>query len=394
MIQQVIKKMRGIESKYIVMISVSMLLLIMVVTTVLKCVSNRKITERDGYRVITDVPGIEFQVNKEYCDYSTTILEISDNINFSEYQTYLYKNGTDTYCLFNISSYIIIAKKGTCFDFNNMDVDESLSVNSFDGIWFSPIGKSPVIESSEKKYKITVLGQVVITSLVYNDFSGTLTTLTKDGEEWSVFAGVTNRATDECRESLEYTVKSIMWQENHNIDDQIGNGLSTEESMLKLESTDMLNMGDIGVASIMNDYGGNYVDVQIRMDKVYSAEETRVLIDEYISSGDSYYQEMCAPEGTHFEAVAYSVKSNNSDTSYVDMRLCGIDGENLRHRGIIYPHITYDIANNVEEMDGWYTGYICYYAVPDGCTEYIISCGPKIDREDRHSVYFYVKSLK
>lgn len=390
MMHQVIKKIKGMDSKYIVIISISMLLLIMVVTTVLKCVSNRKITEREGYRVIRDIPGIEFQVNKEYCDYSTSILEISDNVNFSEYQTYLYKNGMDTYCLFNISGFIIIAKKGTCFDFNNMDVNESLSVNSLDGIWFSPMGKSPVRESSEKKYKISVLGQVVITSLVYNDFSGTLTTLTRDGEEWSVFAGVTTRATDECRESIEYTVKSITLQENQNIEDHMGNDLSTEENKLKLEAADMLNIGDSGIASVMNDNGGNYVDVQIRMDKVYSAEETRVLIDEYISSGNSYYQEMNAPEGTHFEAVSYSVKSD----AYVNMVLCGMDGEDLRYRGIIYPHTTHDIANKVEETDGWHTGYICYYAVPDGCIEYVISCGPKKDRKDRHSVYFYVKSIK
>lgn len=449
---------RKINIKKIVLAAAAILLFFMFITTIAKAVANKQITERDGYKVIRDVQGIEFQVNKEFSDYSTAVLEISKNIDFLDYQTYTYKNGKDTFLLFNMNSYIIIAKKGTCFDFQSIGVEKSFLENSLDGIWFSPRGKKPVIESSAEKYVVAVTAQVVITPLVYNDFIGTLTTLTKDGEEWTIFAGTVSKAPDAYVESIEYTISTVMsvdieesaYQEyaiagnisgdipekiddndsvysdrvsaaeGNPLPDGIGNGDSGEpddageeqggdtfyiKETLKRQDLEqgkvyesspyaMLDMGYAGIASIVNDNGGSYTEAYIRIDQLFSKEETEELVEEYISSGESYYLEMEAQDGMHFEAVSYSVMYLDAEPSYMNIKLCGLDGEDLRYRGVVYPHTTYDIYNRIESTDGWRSGYICFYAVPNGCTEYALSCGPEAGRENRYTAYFYIKSQK
>lgn len=437
---------RKINIKKIVLAAAAILLFFMVITTIAKAVANKQITERDGYKVIRDVQGIEFQVNKEFSDYSTAVLEISKNIDFLDYQTYTYKNGKDTFLLFNMNSYIIIAKKGTCFDFQGIGVEESFLENSLDGIWFATRGKKPVIESSAEKYVVAVTAQVVITPLVYNDFTGTLTTLTKDGEEWSLFAGTVSKAPDAYIESIEYTMSTItsvdmeetsyqeyaiagnvsgISPENFDNADETpqSGGLGTRDSNGPANANEeqgddtfyikenqkcqdleqgkvyeaspyaMLDLGYAGIASIVNDNGGSYTEAYIRIDRLFSKDETRELIKEYISSGESYYLEMEAPEGMHFEAVTYSVMYLD-EPSYVNIKLCGLDGEDLRYRGVIYPHTTYDIANKIDTIDGWRRGYICFYAVPNGCTEYALSCGPESGRENQYTAYFHIKSPK
>lgn len=445
---------KNIDGKKIIIAAAAILILFMIVTTIAKAISNGKVTERDGYKVIKDVQGIEFQVKKEFSDYSTAVLEISRNVDFSDYQTYSYKNGTNTYLLFNMNSYIIIAKKGTEFDFLNMGVEESLSVNSLDGIWFTPRGKNPVIESSANKYIISVTAQVVITPLVYNDFTGTLTTITNAGEEWTLFAGTVSRATDTYVDAIEYTASTIIPVEMGTVEnigyavvDSINDDGETEIAVGSEDSADievypgtvdgpqpspgpdvaaaddggaepdagifqenqvrqdleqgkvyesspyaMLGVGNAGIVSIMNENGGGYTDAYIRIDQLYSKEETKELIQEYISSGASYYTEISAPDGTHFEAVSYSIKYLDPTPSYVDIKLCGLDGEDLRYRGVIYSHSTHDIDNKVELVDGWGSGYICFFAIPNGCFEYALSCGPGIEKEDQHTSYFYISS--
>lgn len=442
---------KNIDSKRIIAAAVFVLILFMLVTTIGKAISNKKVTERDGYKVVRDVQGIEFQVKKEYSDYSTAVLEISKNIDFSDYQTYSYKDGKDTYLLFNMSSYIIIAKRGTEFDFQNSEVKESLAQNSINGIWFEPSGKNPVIESSADKYAVSVMAQVVITPLVYNDFQGTLTTITDGEDEWSLFAGTVRKAADTYIESMEYTSSSIISVEviederseyaivdnissesdPHETDeealsidteeipvleippsldateqvseneDQNDNMFHLNENQMSLDLEQgnvyesspysMLEPGYASIASVMSDNGGGYTDVYLRIEHLYTEEETKNLIREHIASGESYYSEMEAPEGTHFESVSYSIKYFEPSPSYVNIKLCGLDGEDLRHRGIIYSHETYDINGKVREIDGWSSGHICFYAVPNGCSEYALSCGPGPEKEDQHSSYFHIK---
>ena len=149
-----------------------------------KNLSIEKATKNAGFVEVTAVPGISFEVEKAYYDVAQAVIEISENVNFLDYQTYTYKNGTDTYLLFNIMRYIAIAKKGT--DYRLSEGLDNLKYNSLNGIWFNPNGK---VSSEGNKYSVPVVAEVVITNKVYNDYVGILTTIESNGEEWTLFTG-------------------------------------------------------------------------------------------------------------------------------------------------------------------------------------------------------------
>lgn len=154
----------------------------------------------------------------------------------------------------------------------------------------------------------------------------------------------------------------------------------------------MLSVGYTGYMSIFNEFGkGGMQNSYIRIDQLYSAEETKELIAEYIASGDSYYTSIEAPQGTHYEAVRYSVNYLNNEESYVNIQLCGLDGENLKHRGVSYTQNTYDIHNKVTIENDWNTGYICFYAVPNGCKEYALKCGDGSSETKTYAAYYKIE---
>lgn len=450
---------------------VIVVLIFMVITTTFKSVET-KTPSREGYKTITDVPGVEFAVKKELFETATAVMEISKNIEFLNYQTYSYKNGEDTYLLFNMNSYIVIAKKGTSFHFEQTGVEESLQNNSLNGIWFSASGKDAVKESSPDKYVIRVDAQVVINNGLYNDFTGNLVTLLKDDEEWTLFAGVT-AANKESADIMDYISQTFAFSEEipvtkENcvvdedgfltvIEEESQTDTSQEEDAVQVTETEvsaeettpdvmeetsaseesipaievkepeevideeksteinrkttltainnqsiheystaevytssvysMLDVGYSGYMSLQNERG--YQNAYIKTTRLYSAEETKKIIEEYCRSGDSYYKEFTAPEGTHFEAIAYDVNYLGEPEAYVNIKLCGMDGEDLNYRGIHYSHMTYDIINQVSEKDGWRTGYICFYAVPNGCKEYALKCGEG-DNTTSYAAYYRI----
>lgn len=198
---------------------------------------------KEGYKTITEVEGIKFEVDKTLSDQSTAVLEISDRIDFIDYMTYSYKNGKDTYLLFNIQKFIVVAKKGTSFHFRENGVEKSLAENSLNGIWFSTVGKVPSVPADEKPYTIEVEGQVVITNNIYNDFHGKLITLTKDGEEWSLFVGVTDKGKASLGNMVSYVAESLSFYEgstgkteNYAVSVDNGSFTKVEETVAVIEN--------------------------------------------------------------------------------------------------------------------------------------------------------------
>ena len=459
-----------------------------IILTLKKVISGTTETARDGYKSIADVPGVTFLMKKDFSDFATAVMEISPSMDFVDYQTYSYKNGKDTYLIFNIKSYVVIVKKGSSFAFAENGVEDSLKKNSLSGIWFEPNGKDFVLKSFGSRYEIAVTAQVVITNAIYNDFEGVLTTVTKDGEEWAMFAGSTKATSEEYTDIINYigytmkltdedytekvefainsdgtfeqiqetpviTVTEVT--DNHDSEgntsaEYIGSANTSEpsddnteatESQIEqpVESTDqpehsveaapsssvnnhtteelhrplMLNqnqkqydrdqdkvytsdiysMMDIGTTGYMDLYwdNGNGVDnAFIHVTKLYDSEETKQLIERYCASGEGYYDAFEAPQGTHFEAVEYNVNFLGKEPTYVNIVMCGLDGETLRYRGISYTGRTYDILSNVRIKDDWQTGYISFYAVPNGCKEYALKCGSVVNESTGYLAYYKI----
>ena len=173
-------------------IGIAVIVLISVIASVLFIKNMNKSSVNQGdYRLVTEVPGCEFEIDKARIDTSTAVTEISKQINFLDYETYSFKNGSDLFIMFNMRKYVIVAKKGTNFNLSSANLDQTLKENDLQGIWFKPIEKEKV-KKNGNKYCVKVSAEVVITSSLYNDFEGELVTFEKDGEEWALFSGYQN----------------------------------------------------------------------------------------------------------------------------------------------------------------------------------------------------------
>lgn len=219
------------NSKLLVGIVV-LIILVMVASTLIKAFSSDAAEGNKNYNKIYAVPGVTFEVNQSLANYATAVMEISKDVDFIHNASYSYKNGTDTYMLFNMSQYVVVAKKGTTFDFNNTKIADSLKTNSLEGIWFS---NGKMLSSSADKSICEVSAQVVITNTIYNDFFGKLATVTNNGEEWSLFVGSVNPEDSNMNAMIDYTINTFIADASNEGEDLAVYEMDVEEQpMLKV----------------------------------------------------------------------------------------------------------------------------------------------------------------
>ncbi len=122
-----------------------------------------------------------------------------------------------------------------------------------------------------------------------------------------------------------------------------------------------LEAGDSGYAEVM--------------DKQASLQSMVVTLDQVLQGGDAAKLMMAAmgdgfipaSAGMTWHAAEYHIDYSGEEKLYLNILFTGMDGENLRYRGIRYSHKTYGI-----EYEG--KRYACYM-VPNGCTEYLVRFG-------------------
>ena len=147
---------------------------------------------------------------------------------------------------------------------------------------------------------------------------------------------------------------------------------------------DMLPLNKLGYASVQTSTG--FENAVIKVDSIYTGQEAvRIIKDGYAKAGLRYFD---SQEGTSWHVAHYTVDySACSEKGYMNVKLRGMDGENLRFRGIRYNQRTYVIPVSEEE-------YYCFYEVPNGCKEYVLECGDgTVERTDLIAAYYmYRKS--
>lgn len=167
---------------------------------------------KDGYRNISSIDGITFDVPESLINNSTAITMINNESEFESSQTYLFKDGEEKYLLFNMNSVVIAAQKGTSFD---MSMDNESLIGSGDvlGIWFEKDGKKLNMDGTQEKIIADVKGDVSITTEMYDEFYGSLAIVDSGTEQWSIFVGLTNenlvKDEDKKRETIDHIVKSL-----------------------------------------------------------------------------------------------------------------------------------------------------------------------------------------
>lgn len=146
------------------------------------------------YTNVTSIEGLKFELPSDVLENCTMISEIDQDIDYSD-GTYLYKNGTDTYILFNINAVVIAVQKGTSFSLSNSEnKQESIMNHSVCDIWMSPVKNKIKYKSSKSndafKLIADVKGNVSITPELYGKFIGKFVYVEIDGCEYSMFAGI------------------------------------------------------------------------------------------------------------------------------------------------------------------------------------------------------------
>lgn len=407
----------------------TVLLLLLAVAAMQLTACGRKAMYRsgkDGYTAIHAVEGVSFELVSQVVRNATAITNISEEMAFETAQTYLYKDGDSEYFLFNISSIVCIVQRGTNFGFSEKeDKMAALKDGNALGVFFtSPEKKLDYEESMQKDiYKIiaTATAQVSITPELYNDFAGRLAVIDNGETEWSFFVGSIGEdyhdLDKDLRETLDYMAAAFTpykkpeteeqeappvvlggeeeergrnisepKKETADKDLQQENGeavlpeADNEKNTVVLNNQkntvregqkayysdiyDLLPLGKMGYAGVYA--GGQYQNVVVRADKVYRGEEA----ENIIKSAGKFFT---VREGCSWHAVHYV--TDDFGNGYVNVKLRGMDGENLKFRGIEYTQRTYDIPVSDTE-------FYSFYAVPNGCREYVLEIGEGVGKED------------
>lgn len=208
--QNILEKI--LSKKYYLAIGVLILLIIMMISNVLsKKQSSKTVEEKAGYERIRDIEGITFDVNQNFIDKATAVTEVSNNVEFQKNQYYLYKNGVDTFLLFNMDELVVAAQKGTSFYFNETsNIENALNDSSVVNIWCEKGTKKFECENNANKYIIPVLAGVPINVNLYGDFCGKLAVIEGNDEEWSLFVGVPGERYDKLSSNSKKGIEAII----------------------------------------------------------------------------------------------------------------------------------------------------------------------------------------
>lgn len=195
--------------------------IIMIFCMLSGCGSNRMYASgKDGYTTITFVDGIQFDIVSSVSRNATAITNMSADMDYEMAQTYLYKDGEESYFIFNMSSIVCIAQKGTTFHFSEAaDMKDALENNgNILGVWFDcPKRKAKSRDESKNgvyKCIIDANAQVSLAPDIYNDFTGELTTIEYNGTEWALFIGtIEGESFDELDKDMQnaigYMIQSL-----------------------------------------------------------------------------------------------------------------------------------------------------------------------------------------
>ncbi len=182
------------------------------------CTGRKAIIENgiSGYEDITSVMDVKFSVPTQFTQTATAITEISDDANLSQKATYLYKDGSKQFLLFNMEQIVVAAEYGTSFGFDKtQDKTEPLERSSIMGVWLSPENPKG-FEYEEGRtdvaYKLigTVKAQAVITTDIYNDYVGKMATISNGTTEWSVFIGAPGDDYESLNSGIRSTIDSVV----------------------------------------------------------------------------------------------------------------------------------------------------------------------------------------
>lgn len=169
---------------------------------------------------------------------------------------------------------------------------------------------------------------------------------------------------------------------------QKANGSKKEPSYSTIYA--MLSLGDIGVYSTSNEFG--QLEHLCILDSVVTGKEAETIIREYCKSPGAAYEYPDPPSGCSWHLLKYQTNADPGQY-YTDVKLCGLDGGKLNYRGVSYTPRTHDIHYFMKKDKAFYKDLYCFYAVPNGCKEYMLRVGDQNpdDPEAPYTACYYIK---
>lgn len=153
-------------------------------------------------------------------------------------------------------------------------------------------------------------------------------------------------------------------------------------------------LSDMATITATNQLTGQMDDIEIKLQSVNTVSQTADYLQQFLNSGQAYYTRHDPPAGTHWESVTYQIRQDPCSVHYTDFRVFGPDGALLSADGVPLEERCFDIWMYVSpdpDASGWEKNYIVYYAVPDDCTEYILSCGDQTSGGYGMRAYFSIR---
>ncbi len=374
------------KRRYKIYITVVLIILIIAVI----CISIVQEKYKKNYTIITSVDGVEFDVPNELLTQATAITNMPKEMDCSN--TYSYKDGKNTYMLFNMGQFIIVVENQTGYRLRDVsDIEETMKANPLDGIWFEEAEKDTLhtktSEDNVFKAVANVTSEVTISNQHQGKFIGKFAYISENDYECSMFVGFKGESYNNIdttkRKIMNYITRSLAVTEpaltlssdfeDHSSKDT---GLVIEDNQGEVGNkySDIYHLLSIGMTGLYHAYDKDaeisLSDGEITIEQLYTGNEAINIIKNYCISGKTMYQYADAPEGYTWHVIRYSLSKPQNEL-YTNIKVEGLDGEHLVYKGVSCTTRTYDIIYDWSSTSDLY----CYYAVPNGCKEYMLECG-------------------
>lgn len=147
----------------------------------------------------------------------------------------------------------------------------------------------------------------------------------------------------------------------------------------------MLKLKDNGLIKEYDPSTKEVVTPVITMNKVYKGETAMDMIRRYYEN-DKTLNYFSPPVGCEWHIAEYKLSyAGCKSKPYINIKLKGIDGNELNYLGVSYGKRTYDMNENGI--------YRCFYAVPIGCREYALECGTgsaETHNNENSAAYYHI----
>ncbi len=148
----------------------------------------------------------------------------------------------------------------------------------------------------------------------------------------------------------------------------------------------MLDIGEDGYFAARNPYIETGASTSfIRIDELYTGDTAVDIVKKWCGSGKAAYEYFEPDPGYSWHVIRYTV-ADAPNAVYTNIKVEGLDGERLKFHGISCTTRTYDIF--YDETSG--TDLYCFYAVPNGCKEYMLEIGDRISSSTDTACYHII----